>query len=157
MSKEEEEFHIFLKSKNIHSERQKEVSGCPFTARGKHKVDFYIPSKDLYIEIKGMMSYGSVSIFRFLREEMKLNIVLLQMNDENWMGRFDDIETRQSKRERMTRTQFDEIVSVCRGRIPVADLVARSEQRLEEYIRLQNGSPAYWAACLRTKNTRRNW
>ena len=152
MSKEEEAFHSFLKRHNIHSERQKEVSGCPFTARGKHKIDFYIPSKDLYVEIKGMMSYGATSIFRFLREEKNLNIVLVQMNDENWMGRFDEKETRKSKRARMTQEQFGEILSVCQGKMSVANLVALSEQRLREYIRLQNGSPNYWAACLRRKN-----
>ena len=80
MSSEEPKYAKFLDDNHIEYIPQYEVY-CTFTRNKLHKVDFFLPKQNLYVEVKGFMTLYAINTLRFYLEHSPLNFMLLQMTE----------------------------------------------------------------------------
>ncbi|MDY6397113.1 MAG: hypothetical protein SPL22_05220 [Treponema sp.] len=90
MSANEEAFKSFLEKNNIEykipSKKEYSITDIPFNKTKVYRPDFYLPEKDLYIEIKGFMTLFNVNkLLYLLRKRLPTNFCILQMTDETWI------------------------------------------------------------------------
>lgn len=149
-SKNEILFENFLIEHNIKYEYQYKIN-VPFTQSGIHKVDFYLNDFDLYIEIKGLMTYSAVNILKYLNNYSDKNFYVLQMTEEDWINEYNKKIHKSIKNKINTNIniQFDEILKLKDNRIDINDIVNISKQRINNYIKLRNKDIDRW---LKQKN-----
>ena len=77
MSKNELSFEAFLKSHNINYVIPEKGNFCitnvAFNKNGIYKPDFYLPDKNLYIEVKGFKFSFEISIVLFSPRQLSIN------------------------------------------------------------------------------------
>ena len=131
---------------------QEKIEGCPFVKRGSHKSDFYFPKLDLYVEVKGYLTYYSVSTLHWLLKHSHENLYVLEVTNEDWLGRCDEGETAWKKISRDTIKQFNEILEFVRsGKVP-DDINKQMLKRLSDYVRVRHGDVARWQKLVEEKN-----
>ena len=147
MSQNEELFKDFLKKNNIEyiipSKKEYSIDNIPFNKSHIYRPDFYLPEKNLYIEIKGFMTLYNVNKLRYLLEKrLPSNFCILQMTDETWI--YDiykdaSLTSVEKKIEKSVKRQFDEIAS-----LSSQELHDISLKRLNEYIENNNNDLQNW-------------
>ena len=136
---------------------QVEILDCPFTARWKHKVDFVIENNNgeqLYVEVKGWMSYSSVNELKYLLEYSGYNFYILQVTNEDWMGLYEKMKHKSvsKKIEANRKAQYEEIKDFINGTKTAQNMVDISRQRLEEFVKVREGDLERWRKRLNRKN-----
>lgn len=140
MSSEEPKYAKFLDDNHIEYIPQYEVY-CPFTRNKLHKVDFFLPKQNLYVEVEGFMTLYAINTLRFYLEHSPLNFMLLQMTEEDWMGKYNKTVhvSMEKKRVLNYNQQFKESIT-----LPASQLNQISIDRLNEYIALRNKDLETW-------------
>lgn len=137
-------FYHFLVAKGLklgdNFEMQAKIDKCPFTKSQSHKIDFHIIKNrkgkdvDLYIEVKGYLSYSSVNQLKWMASHVGRHVYVLEMTNEDWMGRCPPEETGNDKCQRDIKEQFGEILRIVENPTEeLPDLRKRMEGRLKEY------------------------
>ena len=147
MSKNEDKFRQFLDTnkieykipqKNLYS-----ITNVPFNKTGIYKPDFYLPDKNLYIEIKGFMTLFTINkLFYLLEKKLPTNFCILQMTDEDWIRDIklnDSFRTAGQKIQKSIELQFNEIK--CMSSIELHNL---SLKRLNEYVLTRKAELTDW-------------
>ena len=118
----------------------------PFTKNHKHYVDFYIPSKDLYIEIKGFMTYTSVNILKYLLYESNKNFYIFQMTEEDWIEEYNKEKHKsiKNKLQNNFEIQINEIKMLLNNKLSSENLTNFSKYRLNNYIDIRNNDLIKW-------------
>lgn len=152
MSKYEKIVYEFLTSKNIQFDGPDTVGsikGIPFNQTGYYSPDFYIPSLDLYIEVKGLMTLHMVEMMKYMLSVWDGNYIILQMTEEDWIEPYCKSKHKsiEKKIQQNIEKQLSELVS-----LSTADLVDLSKKRLDDYIKYRNGSIARWKAISAANN-----
>lgn len=144
-SKNEEIFEKFLIDNNIRYEYEAKIN-APFTERLYHKVDFYLPDYDLYIEIKGFMTYWSINVLRYLLNNSGHNFYVLQMTESDWIEKYNKKihKTNTNKCALNNSIQFNEILELTKGNITPEQLSQISSKRIDDYINLRNNDIDNW-------------
>ena len=88
MSKNEEKVSNSLTELGIAFEREKPIPINDYPWRNlktklNHKVDFYIPKNEIFIEIKGWMTIYAMSKMMWLANNLK-NYYIFQMTENDW-------------------------------------------------------------------------
>lgn len=146
MSKTENDFISFLNKHHIKYETQYIIK-VPFSKSKTHKVDFYLPKYDLYIELKGFMTYMEVNKLKWLstNKPTKKHFYILQVTSEDWVlphCNCNDVISYKIKKD--TNTQYEEILSLKRNKTTTKELSLLSSNRLKEYIRYMNSFLSKW-------------
>ena len=125
---------------------QEPIEDCPFVKRGKHKVDFYLKDPELYIEVKGWMSYASVNELEYLLRYSGKDFYILQVTNEDWMGMYEKTKHKSvaKKIAQNEKFQLDEITKFVKGELKAQELVELSLKRLEEFKELRTGDIQRW-------------
>ena len=147
MSANEEVFKSFLEKNNIEykipSKKEYSITDISFNKTKVYRPDFYLPEKDLYIEIKGFMTLFNVNkLLYLLRKRLPTNFCILQMTDETWIPEIYKDKTLTSinkKIDKSIETQFDEIKN-----LSAQELHDISLKRLEAYIELNKRELEDW-------------
>lgn len=134
---------------NVKCKAQVEILNCPFTAYWKHKVDFVIRNnkgEELYVEVKGWMSYSSVNELRYLLEYSGYSFYILQVTNEDWMGIYEKAKHKSGSKkvEANRKAQYEEIKDFINGTKTAQDMVDVSRQRLEEFVKVRKGDLGRW-------------
>lgn len=121
----------------------KKVS-APFTKSGKHETDFYLEKLDLYIECKGLLTYGEVNKIKWLsnKEDSHINHYLFVADNDDWLG-----FCRENEKEQLQiiiKTQLQELEDALLGKISVDEIVNKSKRRLEDFIALRSTDIIRW-------------
>ena len=147
MSANEDAFKSFLEKNNIEykipSKKEYSITDISFNKTKVYRPDFYLPEKDLYIEIKGFMTLFNVNkLLYLLRKRLPTNFCILQMTDETWIPEIYKDKTLTSinkKIDKSIETQFDEIKN-----LSAQELHDISLKRLEAYIELNKRELEDW-------------
>ena len=150
MSKNELLFKSFLKSHNVNyvvpCKDSFYISDVAFNKNGIYKPDFYLPDKNLYIEVKGFMTVYTVNKLYYLLQLLPENFCILQMTEDDWIKEllFDkSISSKKARLERSYEIQFNEILQ-----LPNKQLHDLSYKRLTEYIRTRQEEYQDWIRTL---------
>lgn len=151
MSKNELLFESFLKSHNVNYVIPEKGSFCitnvAFNKNGIYKPDFYLPDKNLYIEIKGFMTLYTVNKLHYLLQLLPENFCILQMTEDDWIKELLSDKSILSKKDRLQRSctrQFNEILN-----LPNKQLHDLSYKRLSEYICTRQEEYQTWIRTIR--------
>ena len=85
---------IFLKEQEVpddNIEHHPKIENCPFNKDGIHYADYLLKSEkgeDLYIEIKGQMTYLEVNKLKFLHQYSSKSIYILQLTEIDWISEY---------------------------------------------------------------------
>ena len=147
MSANEESFKSFLEKNNIEykipTKKEYSITDIPFNKTKVYRPDFYLPEKDLFIEIKGFMTLFNVNkLLYLLKKRLPTNFCILQMTDETWIPEIYQDKTLTSinkKIDKSIETQFDEI-----KKLSAQELHDISLKRLEAYIELNKRELEEW-------------
>ena len=141
MSQNEDKFKKFLEDNKINYKYQYNLENCPFTKSRNHLVDFYLPDKNLYIEIKGFMTYSAVNQLKFISQNMNINFYILQMTEEDWIEEFTYNKhlSKANKFRENISIQFNEII-----KLPSDILSDLSKKRLEDYLIIRSNDINKW-------------
>ena len=147
MSANEEAFKSFLEKNNIEykipSKKEYSITDIPFNKTKVYRPDFYLPEKNLYIEIKGFMTLFNVNkLLYLLRKRLPTNFCILQMTDETWIPEIYQDKTLTSVNKKIDKSieiQFDEIKN-----LSAQELHDISLKRLEAYIELNKRELEEW-------------
>lgn len=125
---------------------QEPIERCPFVKRGKHKVDFYLKDPELYIEVKGWMSYASVNELEYLLRHSGKNFYILQVTNEDWMEMYEEKKHKSiaKKIAQNEKLQLEEIAKFVNGELKAQEMVELSLKRLEEFKVLRSGDIQRW-------------
>ena len=119
------------------------IDNIPFNKFHVYKPDFYLPEKDLYIEIKGYMTLFTVNkLMYLLKKRLLSNFCILQMTDETWIYEIyhnTALSSINKKIEKSIEKQFDEIKN-----LSARELHDISLRRLEAYIELNKKEFETW-------------
>lgn len=156
MAKTEQRVNDFLcglKTPSGHSlkfDRQLPIGGCPFVKKGKHKVDFHLQDPELYIEVKGWMSYASVNELEWLLKYTGKPFYLLQVTNEDWLDAYDRSKHKSiaKKIAENERIQYDEIKRFVIGEVDANEMAKRSVERIEAFKQLRAGDIERWLASV---------
>ena len=159
-------FYHFLITKGLklgdNFEMQATVDKCPFTKSNGHKVDFHIirnckgEDVDLYIEVKGYLSYSSVNQLKWLVSYISRHVYVLEMTNEDWMGRCLEKETGNDKCQRDIKRQFGEIMRIIENPlVELPRLQKRMEERLREYENVRSKDIEEWEKVVNESAKRR--
>ena len=131
-----------------------EMEGCPFSDRGKYNVDYHLPDYDLYIIVAGPMTMHQVNVLIYLHELEDKNFHLLQMTDENWLRPYDKNKDQsiQKKIEENIVLQFNELLAMKNGEIPVQRISRLSYHRLFNYLAWFNVEREMWDLMTQAKS-----
>lgn len=150
MSKNELLFESFLKSHNVNyvvpCKDSFYISDVAFNKNGIYKPDFYLPNKNLYIEVKGFMTVYTVNKLYYLLQLLPENFCILQMTEDDWIKEllFDkSISSKKARLERSCEIQFNEILQ-----LPNKQLHDLSYKRLSEYICTRQEEYQTWIRTL---------
>lgn len=150
MSKNELLFESFLKSHNVNyvvpCKDSFYISDVAFNKNGIYKPDFYLPDKNLYIEVKGFMTVYTVNKLYYLLQLLPENFCILQMTEDDWIKGllFDEsISSKKARLERSCEIQFNEILQ-----LPNKQLHDLSYKRLSEYICTRQEEYQTWIRTL---------
>lgn len=150
MSKNELLFESFLKSHNVNyvvpCKDSFYISDVAFNKNGIYKPDFYLPDKNLYIEIKGFMTLYTVNKLHYLLQLLPENFCILQMTEDDWIKELLSDKSILSKKDRLQRSceiQFNEILQLSNKQLH--DL---SYKRLSEYICTRQEEYKTWLKTL---------
>lgn len=157
MAKTEQRVNDFLrglKTSSGHSlkfDRQLPIGGCPFVKKGKHKVDFHLQDPELYIEVKGWMSYASVNELEWLLKYTGKPFYLLQVTNEDWLDAYDKSKYKSiaKKIAENERIQYDELQQFAAGKLSAKEMAKRSMDRIEAFKKLRAGDIKRWLATER--------
>lgn len=147
MSQNEEMFKAFLNKNNIEyyipTKDNYCINAVPFNKTGIYKPDFYLPHKDLYIEVKGFMTIWTVNKLQYLlKKRLPENFCILQMTEDWWIPAVREDKTLtsvKSKIEKSIAVQFEEIRT-----LSAKELHDLSLQRLEEYLTVNQKELDKW-------------
>lgn len=147
MSANEDAFKSFLEKNNIEykipSKKEYSITDIPFNKTKVYRPDFYLPEKDLYIEIKGFMTLFNVNkLLYLLKKRLPTNFCILQMTDETWIPEIYKDKTLTSINKKIDKSieiQFDEIKN-----LSAQELHDISLKRLEAYIELNKRELEDW-------------
>ena len=147
MSANEEAFKSFLEKNNIEykipTKKEYSITDIPFNKTKVYRPDFYLPEKDLYIEIKGFMTLFNVNkLLYLLKKRLPTNFCILQMTDETWIPEIYQDKTLTSINKKIDKSieiQFDEIKN-----LSAQELHDISLNRLEAYIELNKRELEDW-------------
>lgn len=150
MSKNELSFETFLKSHNVNyvipEKGNFSITNVAFNKNGIYKPDFYLPDKNLYIEVKGFMTVYTVNKLYYLLQLLPENFCILQMTEDDWIKEllFDkSISSKKARLERSCEIQFNEILQ-----LPNKQLHDLSYKRLSEYICTRQEEYKTWLKTL---------
>lgn len=143
---------IFEKWWKGFSNKHSSVGGCvfhknvlaPFNKSGDHETDFYLDKLDLYIECKGLLTYGEVNKIKWLsnKEDSHINHYLFVADNDDWLGLCRDNEKAQL--QKIIKTQLQELEDALLGKVSVGDIVNKSKKRLEDFIALRSTDIIRW-------------
>ena len=117
---------------------QYEVKGCPFNKNFKHKVDFFLPALDLYIEVKGSYTYYEINKLRWLDEHNHLKLFIFAYDNPDWgkeSYRFEDDSSAREFVKKIMKEQFEDIKGLVENSKTVKDVVKNSKNRLADYLK----------------------
>lgn len=117
---------------------------APFTKSRKHETDFYLEKLDLYIECKGLLTYGEVNKIKWLsnKEDSHINHYLFVADNDDWLG-----FCRENEKEQLQiiiNTQLQELEDALLGKVSVDEIVNKSKRRLENFIALRSTDIIRW-------------
>lgn len=141
MSKTEDIFENFLISHNIQHVKSYKIFDIPFNNKGIHLVDFYLPEKDLYVEIKGFMTLYQINVLKYLLSFTNKHFYILQMTEEDWIIPYNKDEHLSVNRkiQNNIEIQFNEILNLKND-----SLSQLSKNRLDQYIRYRSDDLDKW-------------
>lgn len=146
MSKNELMFEDFLKRHNVNYEIPSNenfyIRNVAFNRTGIYKPDFYLPDRNLYIEIKGFMTISAVNVLRYLLQFEPVNFCILQMTEHDWIRELlldKSIFSNVARLQRSCEIQFNEILQLTNKQLH--DL---SCKRLEEYMATRENEYQSW-------------
>ena len=157
MAKTEQRVNDFLRGlktssgRSLKFDRQLPIEGCPFVKKGKHKVDFHLQDPELYIEVKGWMSYASVNELEWLLKHTDKPFYVLQVTNEDWIEAYDKLKYKSiaKKIAENERIQYDEIKRFVFGELDAKEMARRSVERIEAFKQLRAGDVERWLAAER--------
>lgn len=149
MSANEEMFKKFLEQNKIEyvvpTKDNCIIDNVPFNKSKTYKADFYLPKKDLFIEIKGFMTLYAVNKLIYLLEKrLPNNFCILQMTEEEWIKEISEdknLKSASGKLQKSIQQQFSEIKTLDSKKLH--DL---SQKRLKEYIATRKAELDFWLA-----------
>jgi hypothetical protein len=141
MSMMEDKFENFLIKNNIEYIRSYQINDIPFTKRKTHLVDFYLPEKDLYIEIKGFMTLYQINVLKYLHHHTEKSFYILQMTEEDWIDPYNNEKHKSitNKINMNVEKQFNEIKTLNNNQLSYLSI-----SRLDNYIKYRNNDINRW-------------
>ena len=134
---------------------QHEIKDCPFNKNFKHKVDFYLPAQDLYIEVKGSYTYYEINKLRWLDERKHLKLFIFAYDNSDWgveLYRYEDDSSAREFTERIMKEQFEDIKDLVKKSKTVEDVVKKSQSRLAGYLKNRTKNDFdYWTNRLKSR------
>ena len=135
-----------------HLRSLKKINDCPFNENNKHKVDFMLTNnardEELYIEVKGQMTYTEVNKLRFLLEYSGKNFYILQLTEHDWI--VDNRPNAKKSKTKMSKNafekQFKELLEFYEGKIEAQEMSQISKERLNQFIANRNKEYQSWVA-----------
>lgn len=147
----EGDFEGFLVANGIQAARQFPVLGCPFVKNkaGKHEADYRIQNAkgdELFIEVKGSLTYFEVNKLLFLTEVYKRPFYILEVTNEDWMGACGNERGAAGKKiAEVTQLQYEEIRQFWMGNKRAREMNDLASARLHQYIEVRNNDLKDWA------------
>lgn len=131
-----------------------------FKKSKNHEVDFMFKSNDgneLYVEIKGLMTYLEVNKLKYLLEESKHDFYILQLTEIDWIKPYDTNEYKREflKSKEDFETQINEIVSFVNCEITGKEMAAKSKQRLTDFIEYRAKDLERWKKLIDAESANR--
>ena len=132
-------------------ESQVDVQGCYFIKNDNHihKADLRLTSKnnkELYIEVKGQMTYTEVNKLRFLLEHSEKDFYILQLTEPDWIvdNGSDSIISKVEMSKNAFEKQFKELLEFYEGKIEAQEMSQISKERLNQFIANRNKEYQSW-------------
>ena len=150
LPKTEMGFEEFLISNGVQAARQFPVLGCPFVKNkaGKHEADYRIQNAkgdELFIEVKGSLTYFEVNKLLFLTEVYKRPFYILEVTNEDWMGACGNERGATGKKiAGVTLQQYEEIRQFWMGNKSAQEMNDLASTRLHQYIEVRNNDLKVW-------------
>lgn len=132
-----------------HFFKQKCIYNIPFCKSNKHKVDLILKNKmgdELYVEIKGEMTYLEVNKLRFLLNETPYDFYILQLTEIDWIKPYEKSGFKRKilKSKDDFEKQIGELVDFMEGNVSGAELSNSSKKRLKNYIYYRSKDLRKW-------------
>lgn len=129
-------------------ELHKTIDDVPFNKTKKHEVDFVLKScngENLYVEVKGQMTYTEVNKLRYLLES-EYDFYILQLTEIDWMSPYKDETSKDlfEKSKKDFEDQINELVSYVKGEISGKEMNQKSKTRLDDYIAYRGKDLETW-------------
>ena len=129
----------------------KKIDNIPFCKNNKHEVDFVLNNADgfeLYVEIKGQMTYEEVNKLQYLLDETSHNFYILQLTEIDWIEPYDKDKCNKSQKSKDDFvTQIKELVDFVNGDITGEELSERAKKRLTDFINYRAKDIERWKAA----------
>ena len=137
-----------------HLKTSKEIGNCPFNKNNNHKVDYLLTSnarnEELYIEVKGQMTYSEVNKLWFLLEHSGKNFYILQLTEPDWI--MDNSSNPKISKTKMSKKafekQFKELLAFYNGEMNAQQMTQLSQDRLKQFIENRNNEYKSWVQSL---------
>lgn len=126
-----------------------EIDGVPFNKNSKHEVDLKLKSHkgdELFVEIKGMMTYLEVNKLKYLMTVTNKNFYVLQLTELDWIEPYRGQSAKDAfeKSKKDFEMQIHELVSFVNGTLSGRTLTNRSKKRLAGFISCRKKDLTVW-------------
>lgn len=172
MPETEKEFERFLnelgkkEGRDQDYEKQVKVERSPFLKRGVHKVDFVLHRRDkdgneenLYIEVKGVLSYYEVNVLEYLLKHSGKCFYIYQATNEDWMGLYvpavnqePGVHSAKEKIKDNKKKQQEEIKKFFSGEFSAEKMMELASGYLEGYKKLRVGDIDRWVGIQKERD-----
>ncbi len=140
-----------------------DVEGCYFIKKDNHihKADLKLTSinnDELYIEVKGQMTYTEVNKLRFLLEHSGKFFYILQLTEPDWI--VDNSSNAKTSITEMSKNafeeQFKELLEFYEGKISAKKMARISKERLNQFITNRENEYQSWVDQVKQKEQLNN-
>jgi hypothetical protein len=145
MSNGEKILKNYLIAQNILYREQEPVKVPWPVEKNEHKVDFYLTDSNVYIEVKGQMTYYAVNQLLWEVKKIPAPFFVFQCTEEDWIDKYDEKRhgTQTAKIKYNIDRQFKEIKELSNPE-KVKELTATTEKRIQDYIQVRKLELEEW-------------
>lgn len=138
----------YLQDFSVHEK----IDYVAFNKGKKHDVDLVLKSHNgdnLYVEIKGQMTYLEVNKLRYLLG-LRRHFYILQLTEIDWDEPYDKDKhgSKFQKSKRDFYNQIEELVKYVNGELSGKELKERSIKRLNDYIEYRSHDVERWKSLI---------
>ena len=152
----EKVIRYYLKEQGVldeNIEHQPEIGNCPFNKNGVHNADYLLKSEkgeELYIEIKGQMTYSEVNKLKFLHQYSSKSIYILQLTEIDWIEEYlpDSNQSKMQKSKSDFDIQLGELMKFYHGQKTAKQMATISKRRLKKFLKIRKQDINRWQSQL---------